>query len=87
MDELLTLRARVGSLQRDVSGLEAIVRNLDKHKNHLDKLTDQLVLLLFDTEHDRPFLLPNGPPEDEIVSTCIIILDLSCCVVVCLEIS
>ena len=70
MDELLTLRARVGSLQRDVSGLEAIVRNLDKHKNHLDKLTDQLVLLLFDAKHDRPFLLPNGPPEDEIVSTC-----------------
>ena len=32
MDELLALRARVETLERDVAGLEAIVHNLDEKR-------------------------------------------------------
>ena len=63
MDELLTLRARVGSLQRDVAALEAIVINLDGYRTRVFKVGHQLVKLWEDTEADRPFLSPNGPPN------------------------
>ena len=64
MDELLTLRARVGSLQRDVAALEAIVINLDGYRTRVFKVGHQLVKLWEDTEADRPFLSPNGPPNE-----------------------
>ena len=58
-----TLRARVASLARDVSGLEAIVLNLDRYRRHVERLAHQLGVLVYDTAHDRPFVSPNGPPE------------------------
>ena len=61
--ELETLRARVATLERDVSGLEAIVKNLDH----------QVFQLYNDAVQHRLFVLPNGPPEDELVTCCVFV--------------
>ena len=57
--------------KRDISGLEAIVLNLDTHRKHVMKIGCQLVKLVLDTEQDQPFVSPSGTPEDEIVSICV----------------
>ena len=41
-----------------------------------EKLDHQVVKLFDDADQHRRFVLPNGPPEDELVSICIIIVDL-----------
>ena len=53
----------MGSLKRDVSGLEAIVLNLDQYKEHAERLAHQFCVLVFNTAHDQPFMSPNGTPE------------------------
>ena len=63
------------------------MKNLDGRREAFERLDYQVFQLFNDAEQHRHFVLPNGPPEDELVSTCIIILDLSCCVFVCLEVS
>ena len=42
------MRARVATLERDVSGLEAIVMNLDRKRQDLEKLDHQVVKLFDD---------------------------------------
>ena len=82
MEELLTLRKKVGSLERDIGGLEAIVLNLDNKRRRLikryerldkdyDRLDEQLEALYDNAANGRPFVSPNGPDEDELVSACI----------------
>ena len=78
IEELLTLRQKVGSLERDVEGLEAIVLNLDNKRRRqsrryggLLKLDEQLEALYDDAANARPFVSPDGEDEDELVSTCI----------------
>ena len=82
LGELLSLREKVGSLERDIDGLEAIVLNLDSRCRKLDrqcgrldsrcrKLDRQVVALYDDAASNRPFVPPNGPDEDELASTCI----------------
>ena len=69
---LETLRARVASLERDVVGLEAIVINLDQMRKTFVTLDNQVGKLWEDAEGGRPFLPPNGPPKDELVSICVL---------------
>ena len=57
----------MASLQRDVGGLEAIVQNLDDRCRTLDR---QCVALYNDAYNNLAFVSPNGPAEDELVSTC-----------------
>ena len=78
LGELLTLRQKVGSLERDVEGLEAIVLNLDTKRRRLSKrygrllnLDKQVEALYDDAANGRPFVSPDGPDEDELVSTCV----------------
>ena len=77
----------MGSLERDVSGLEAIVLNLDESRKDFDMLESQMVQLLLDADNNRRFVPRSGPPEDELVSANIVLLYCCCCVVVCLEVS
>ena len=63
LDELQALRGQVASLNRDVAALEVIVINLDGYRMRVFKVGHQLVKLWEDTEADRPFLSPNGPPN------------------------
>ena len=77
----------MGSLERDVSGLEAIVLNLDESWKDFDMLESQMVQLLLDADNNRRFVPRGGPPEDELVSANIVLLYCCCCVVVCLEVS
>ena len=88
VEELLTLRQRVESLERDVGGLEAIVLNLDHKRRRqsrryggLLKLDEQLEALYDDANNGRPFVSPDGQDEDELVSTCIYYTFLGCCCV------
>ena len=60
MDELLALRARVETQERDVAGLEAVIQNLDKD---FDTLESQVVRLFVDTSTNQWFVPPSGPPE------------------------
>ena len=77
MEELLTLREKVERLERDVGGLEAIVLNLDNKHRRLNRRYGGLLKLdeqfeaLYTAANGRPFVSPNGPDEDELVSTCI----------------
>ena len=78
MEELLTLREKVGRLERDVGGLEDIVLNLDNKRRRLNrryggllKLDEQLEALYAAAANGWPFVSPSGPDEDELVSTCI----------------
>ena len=57
IEELLTVRQRVESLERDVEGLEAIVLNLE-HKRG-SKLDEQLEALYVAAANGRPFVSPN----------------------------
>ena len=68
LGELLSLREKVGSLERDIGGLEAIVLNLDSRCRKLDR---QVIALYDDAASNRPFVPPNGPDEDELASTCV----------------
>ena len=47
--------------------------NLDRKREDFEKLDHQVVKLFDDADQHRQFVLPNGPPEGELVSTCIII--------------
>ena len=78
LGELFTLRLKVASLERDVDGLEAIVLNLDTKCRRLSKrygkllrLDEQVVALYDDAANGRPFVSPDGPDEDELVSACV----------------
>ena len=75
MDELLALRARVKTLERDVAGPEAIVHHLDEKREDFDTLESQVVRLFADTASNQWFVPCSGPPEDELVS--IIILNVN----------
>ena len=52
-------------------GLEAIVINLDQMRKTFVTLDNQVGKLWEDAEANRPFLPPNGPPKDELVSICV----------------
>ena len=73
-------------LSTELDELLTLRKRVVKHEAYIRKIAGQLVHLWEDIKADKQFLSPNGPPNDELVSTCIIIIDLSCCVVVCLEV-
>ena len=68
MDELLALRARVETLERDVARPEAIVHHLDEKRGGFDTLESQVVQLFADAANNQRFVPCSGPPEDELVS-------------------
>ena len=65
----------VERLERDVGGLKAIVlnkrRRLNRRYGGLLKLDEQLEALCAAAANGSPFVSPNGPDEDELLSTCI----------------
>ena len=70
MEELLTHREKVGSLERDILNLDSQRRRLKRYGGLL-KLDEQLEALYNDAANGKPFVSSNGPDEDEVVSTCI----------------
>ena len=58
-------------MERDMGGLETIVLNLDHEREDLERMDKQLVKLL-DADQNQPFAPLNGPPEGDLVSTCVL---------------
>ena len=50
------------------------MKSLDGRREAFERLDYQVFQLFNDAEQHRHFVHPNGPPEDELVSTCIIII-------------
>ena len=59
---------RTLTLERDVTGLEAIVHNLDEKREDFDTLESQVVRLFADAANNQRFVPPSGPQENELVS-------------------
>ena len=51
-----------------MTGLEAIVHNLDEKREDFDTLESQVVRLFADAANNQRFVPCSGPPEDELVS-------------------
>lgn len=71
--EVANLRERVAYLERDVEGLEAIIKNLADRE---ERSATQMYKIYYDARHNRPFHPSHD--EDEFVSIFVV----CCCVLV-----